>query len=89
MDWAQILVIILAVMLTVLLIVAIALGVLMLKLTRQIKQATASAERTMHAIEDSVTNFNKTTLPFMAAKSIIGRVIKSRRKKKGETHEKE
>lgn len=80
MDWAQVLVIILAVLFAVFMIVAIALAVLLLKITRQIKSAAASAERTVHALEGSMSTFNKTALPLMIARGIINRVIKGSRK---------
>lgn len=84
MDWAQILVFILAALFVVFLVVAIALIVLLIKVTRQIKSATESAERTVHAFEDSVNTFNKTALPLMVAKGIIGQVAKRAKKKSNE-----
>ncbi len=90
MDWAQILVIILAVLFAVFLVVAIALAVLILSITRQIKAATASAERTIQAIEGSVASFNKVALPLALTKGIIGQFTKKPRKKaKAPTREQE
>ncbi len=85
MDWAQILVILLAALFAIFLIVAIILAVLLIKITRQIKSAAASAERTVQAIEGSVNTFNKEALPMMVAKGIIGQVAKRSKKKEAET----
>jgi hypothetical protein len=79
MDWPQILVIILAVLFIVFLIFAITLIVLIISVTRQIKAAAASAERTVSAIEESVTTFNKVALPMMISKKIIAQVLKKKR----------
>lgn len=83
MDWAQVLVIVLAVLFSIFLIVAIAIGVMLLKVTRQIKSAAASAERTVQALEGSVQTFTKTALPMMVTRGIIGQVKKAIVKKKG------
>lgn len=81
MDWAQILVIVLAVLFAVFLILAIALAVLLVAISKQIKSATASAERTIHALEGSVASFNKVALPLALTKGILGAVMKKPRKK--------
>lgn len=83
MDWAQILVILLAVLFAIFLIVAIALAIIIIKISRQIKSATASAERTVAALEGSVKAFNKSALPIMMTKGIIGQMMKRSRKQKG------
>ena len=83
MDWAQILVIVLAVLFTVFLILAISLAILLVRITRQIKEVTASAERTVHAIEGSVTTFNRAALPFMMARKVI-QIARAPRGKKRE-----
>lgn len=82
MDWAQILVIMLAVLFALFLIVAIIIGVLIIKVTRQIKSAASSAERTVHALEGSVNAFNKTALPLMVTKGIISQLAKRSKSKK-------
>lgn len=86
MDWAQILVITLAVLFAIFLIVAIVLAVLLIKVTRQIKSAAASAERTVQALEGSVGAFNKTALPLMITKGIVAQITKrsKRKTRKGE-----
>lgn len=81
MDWAQILVIILAVLFTIFLILAITLAVLIIAVTRQIKAAAASAERTVSAFESTVVQFNKAALPMMITRKIITQIIKSSKKK--------
>jgi len=82
MDWAQILVITLALLFTVFLIVAIALAVVLLKVTKQIKATATRAERTVHALEESVSTFRKAALPLMVTKGILSQVMKRSRKKK-------
>ena len=54
MDWAQILVIILAIFLALFLFVGIALVVLLIRLTQQIRAITATAQRTASGIEQAV-----------------------------------
>ena len=76
MDWAQILVIILAILFAIFLFLAIVLAVFLVMITRQIKAATASASRTMSVIEDSVQKANKAALPMMIAKGIFKQVRK-------------
>ena len=83
MDWAQILVILLAALFAIFLAVAIALAVLLIKITRQIKSAADSAERTVAALEGSVRTFNKSALPLMVAKGIVGQAVKLSRSKSG------
>jgi uncharacterized protein YoxC len=63
MDWAQILVIILSIFLAVFLLLGIVLTVLLIKVTRQIKSVTDSAERTAHNIEGVVANITRFTSP--------------------------
>lgn len=81
MDWAYILVLLLSVLLAIFLIIAIILGVYLIKITRQIKSAAASAERTMQAIEGSVSTLNKAALPLMFTKGIVNQVVNLKRKK--------
>lgn len=91
MDWAQLLVIILAVLFAIFLIVAIVLAISLISITKQIKAATASAGRTVSAIEDSVNKMNKAALPIMLLKGIMGQVQKKKgpKQKKGATSEQE
>ncbi len=81
MDWAYILVIFLAVLFAIFLIVAIILGVLLIKITRQIKSTAASAERTIQSLENSAETFKRAALPAMVAKGIIGQVMKRSKQK--------
>ena len=88
MDWAQIIVILLAILFAIFLILAIALVVVILSITRQIKAATATAERTIHALEGSVANFNRVALPLTLAKGVFGQFMKkSPKKEKKPAHE--
>lgn len=75
MDWAQILVIILAVALAVFLVVAITLTVILIRITQQIKTVTSSAERTVEGVEKAVTNFTNVTSPVYLAK-LLGKQVK-------------
>lgn len=81
MDWAQILVFILAILFAIFLIVAIALAVVIISITKQLKAAASSAERTIHAIEGSVANLSKMALPLTLARGVLGQLLKKPRKK--------
>lgn len=61
MEWAQILVIILSVFLAIFLIVGIVLVIMLIRVTRQIKKVTGSAERTVATIEGMATKANSLT----------------------------
>lgn len=63
MDWAQVLVIILSVFLAIFLLLGIILTVLLIRVTKQIKSVTDSAERTAHSIEGIVSNVTRFTSP--------------------------
>ena len=82
MDWAYILVILLAVLFAIFLAVAITLIVLILRITQQIKQTTASAQRTIASLEGSVNTFKKASLPLMMTKGVMSQIVR-RTKKKG------
>ncbi len=82
MDWAQILVFLLAILFSIFLVVAIILVILIVRVTRQISEAAKSAERTIHTLEDSVNTFSRTTVPLAIAKSIAGQVMKRSKKSK-------
>lgn len=80
MDWAQILVVILSIFLALFLLLGIVLLVLFIKLTRQIKAVTGTAQRTAEGIEKAVVGFSKVTSPLAIAK-IIGQQIKNYKSK--------
>ena len=82
MDWAQILVYLLAVLFSIFLVLAIMLTVVLLQVTRQIKSAAESAEKTLHSLENSVSTFNRTAVPLMMTKSVIAQVMKYAQKDK-------
>ena len=82
MDWAQILVYLLAVLFSIFLVLAIMLTIVLLQVTRQIKSAAASAEETLHTLEKSVSTFNRTAVPLMMTKSVINQVMKYAQKDK-------
>lgn len=63
MDWAQVLVIILSIFLAIFLLLGIVLTVLLIRVTKQIKSVTDSAERTAHNIEGMVSNITRFASP--------------------------
>lgn len=87
MDWAQILVILLSVLFAIFLVIVTALAILLLKLTKQIKATTASAERTVEALEESVTIFNKAALPAMLTKRLVSQLVQRSKKVRKNTDE--
>lgn len=70
MDWAQILVTLLAVLLAIFLALGVALLVLLIKLTRQIKAVASVAERTVQNIEKTTSGISKVTSPLLLAKLV-------------------
>lgn len=70
MDWAQILVIILSVFLAMFLLLAIALTVMLIRLTKQIKNVTSVAERTAIKLETVASNAAMATSPVALVKII-------------------
>ena len=70
MEWAQVLVIILSSALAVFLALAIALMVLLIKVTRQIQSVPATAERTAQKFETAATNAATFTSPIALAKIV-------------------
>ncbi|TAL15223.1 hypothetical protein EPN95_00410 [Patescibacteria group bacterium] len=81
---SEILVIILSVFLAVFLLLGIILSIYLIKLTRDIRAVTKSAERTVNHIESAVSGVAKITSPLFVAE-IIGRYIKKfTKKRKGE-----
>jgi uncharacterized protein YoxC len=77
MDWAQILVIILSVFLATFLLLAIVLVVMLIRVTRQIKEVTHSAKRTVEHMESAVAGMTKVTSPMF----VIGLLKKFLKKK--------
>ncbi|HEY5695326.1 MAG TPA: hypothetical protein VIQ80_00655 [Candidatus Saccharimonadales bacterium] len=80
MDWSQVLVIILSIFLAIFLLLAIVLTAMLIKVTRQIKTVTNSAQRTAEHIEKTVSGFTKFTSPVMFARMIARFMKKSKRK---------
>lgn len=80
MDWAQILVIILSIFLALFLLLAIVLTVILIKLTRQIKSVTGSAQRTAESVEKAVVGFTNVTSPVFLAKMLSKQVKKFKSK---------
>jgi cell shape-determining protein MreC len=83
MDWAQILVIILAIFLGLLVLSGVVLVIVFIRLTHQIKDVANNAERAAKNIENAVHSFSQTTSPLVAVRMIIKR-LKKRKKNQGE-----
>lgn len=79
MDFAMILVYILAAFLALFLLLAIILVVLLIRITKQIKNVTGAAERTAQHFEGVAANFSKISTPAFFAK-MVARKLKSRKK---------
>lgn len=84
---AEILVIILSVTLTVFLTVGIILTIYLIKLTRQIRKVTASAERTVDGIEMVVTSAVKMSIPVLIT-NLVAKFINKYKKNNKESKEK-
>ncbi len=79
MEWAQVLVIILSVFLALFLLLAIILVGLLIKVTKQIRSITATAERTAMKFESAASNAATFTSPVAIAK-IVKSFISDRKK---------
>jgi uncharacterized protein YoxC len=81
MDWAQILVIILSIFLAVFLLLGIILVYLLIRVTKQIKNVTESAQRTVHGFERMVDGVNKVASPALVGKILFEQINKFRERK--------
>lgn len=79
MDWAQILVIILAVVFGILVLVGIILLFLLISITKQIRAVTSSAGRTVQTIEGAVAGLGRVSVPLRLAQLIISQLRKRKR----------
>lgn len=79
MNWAQVLVIILAIFLALFLLLGIILTLLLIKVTRQIKAATSSAQRTAEYVERAAAGITKITSPAFLVRTIIKHIKKIKR----------
>ena len=82
MDWAQVLVIILGVVLAIFLLLGIVLAVLLIRVTRQIKSVTGSAQRTVDHIEHAVAGVSRITSPLLIFKTVKDFMKRKGRKKR-------
>ena len=80
MSALEILVIILSSFLAIFLLIGIILAVLLVKVTRQIKRVTSSAERTVNGLEGVVANIGKFSSPALIAKMVMRQMGKRRKK---------
>lgn len=78
---AGILVIILSVFLAIFLTLAIVLTILLIKVTRQIKSVTETAQKTAEGIESAVHKFSAVSTP-LAFANVIKNIINLNKKKK-------
>lgn len=76
---AEILVIILAIVLAIFLILSIVLTVLLIKVTRQIKSVTNTAESAVNKLNSAAANVSKFSSPMILGKLIISQFKKYRR----------
>jgi len=81
MDWAQVLVIILSIFLGIFLLLAIALTAMLIKVTKQIKTVTDSAQRTAEHIEKAVSGVSRTISPMLIMR-IVAKFMKKTKKEK-------
>jgi hypothetical protein len=70
MDWAQVLVIILAVFLGLFLLLGIVLVIMLIKVTQQIRSVAGSAERTLKVFEKTLSQASWFASPLVAIKMI-------------------
>jgi len=80
MDWAQVLVIILSVFLAIFLLLAVVLTILLIKVTKQIKSITSTAERAAIKLEGVARNISTAASPMLIAK-LVRSFVKAKRKK--------
>jgi hypothetical protein len=79
MEWAMVLVIILSVFLALFLALALVLVILLIKVTRQIKSITTTAERTALKFEGAAENISRFSSPLVIAKLVTSFVKKSKK----------
>lgn len=76
---AEVLVIILAIVLSIFLIVSIVLTVILIKVTKQIKSMTTTAQNMVENVNQIAMNVGKYTSPALMAKFVMEQVKKMRR----------
>ena len=74
MEWSQILVIVLSIVLIIFLILAAVLVGLLIRITKQIKSITETAERAVNGLESAVSSVNKLASPLAVLKFVAGRI---------------
>lgn len=79
MDFAEILVYVLAAVLAIFLILAVILVFMLIRITRQIKDVTDSAKRAMDTVEKSVENIG-TASSAAGVMKLVRNFVKSRKK---------
>lgn len=76
MEWAQVLVIILSIFLAVFLLLGIVLAILLIRITKQIKAVTDTAQKTVNGIEGIVSNIGRFSSPSILLKMITKKIKK-------------
>lgn len=84
MDWAQVLVVILAVFLGIFLLLGITLIIMLIKVTHQIRLVAGSAERTVKVLEKTIAQARGLASPLLIMK-MVAKFIKKYRTK-GDSH---
>lgn len=80
MEWAHILVIILSIFLALFLLLAIIFMIMLIRISRQIKTVTDSAQRTAENIERTIGNVTRITSPALFLKHISNFIKRKKRK---------
>ena len=79
---AEVLVIVLAVVLAIFLILAIVLAAILIKVTKQIKDVTGTAQRTAANLEHAASNVSKFSSPVMIGR-MVGRQFAKYKNRRG------
>lgn len=77
----EILVIILSIFLAIFLLAGIILAILLIKISRQIKRVTNSAEKTANTLQGFASNISKVGSPMLVAKLVAEQLKKYQKKK--------
>ena len=80
----EILVVILSIFLAIFLLVSITLVIYLIRLSRDIKNVTKSASRTMAGFENSINNISKFTTPMFVVDLVTKYIKKYKKNNKGE-----
>ncbi len=82
MEWTQILVVILSVFLALFLLLSIILFIMLIRVVKQIKSVTSTAERTAMKFEDVANGIMAYSSPIVVGKFVSSFLNKTKRNKK-------